>query len=124
VIDFMIGQSRPGGVRGTPEGEIVPRPFDIKYIPRAVLGRRLGGSFAYGNTDSMEWSYAVGIDTLYTTIRGRYDPKNPWVWVHILDVYTGEGRWYEAVMHEPRVTRTAGNTIASLLVLFTKMRDP
>jgi hypothetical protein len=123
MIDFKIGPSRSAEGALPIGGTIVPRPFNIIHTPLTVIGNRLGGSVAYGTSYRMEWIYDVGTTALYAELNAQYNPANPWVWVRIYDMETGLGRWYEAVMGSPKFTRSGGNVIANLSVMFTSLRS-
>lgn len=129
MIEFRIGPlypNYPNNLAMAPAGgTLVPRPFDVQHIPRRILGRNSGGRLMLSRSDAMQWVYRIGtMDTTYDQIRALYSFTNPRVWVHTLDLYTGEGAWYQATMHEPTLTRGGGDLVIGCSVLFSSMKKP
>lgn len=122
-IDFRIGVARSAPYRVQdrllpPSGVVVPRPFDVRHLWRGPMGRSTGGAYFRTNYEAMDWVYSVGVEGLYRTFLDRYDPVNPWVWLHIYDLHTDEGAWFEASMLEPRVSRGGAIVINNLVIPF------
>jgi hypothetical protein len=121
-VDFQLGPSRTAPYRlvdrTIPNGTLVPRPFDIQHGWKSPLGRSSGGVFYRTNFEMMTWLYAIGIDTLYTDFMKRYNPVNPWVWLHVHEPHTNAVQWFEGCMLEPKLTRSAGMVIQNLIIPF------
>ena len=120
-IDFRIGRLYVANSLSTPNGVVVPRPFDVRHIWRMPTGRTVGGWPSLSTYDGMDWIYGACNQLNYQALRNAFQPSDSRVWVHIYDPDRNTGTWYQGTMSEPHVERGAGTTITSVVVSFRSL---